>query len=77
MTAMALLLERTFNPEQPGGVSRLAALGCFLVALAGAAFALLVPGLADWAGVALLVAVAAAAAVLLYAAWPKQPGASE
>jgi two-component system cell cycle sensor histidine kinase/response regulator CckA len=77
MTAVAALLERTFSLTQPGGISRLAALGCFLIALAGAGIALVEPGLADWAGVALLIAVAAAAGILLYAAWPKQPAATE
>src|SRR6185437_15256909 len=65
------LLGRTFSPGEPAGLSRLAALAFFLLALAGAAAALFEPQTARWAGVALLTVVGAAAAFLLIAAWPR------
>src|SRR6185312_1652390 len=71
MSSVAALLGRTFSPGEPAGLSRLAALAFFLLALAGAAAALFEPQTARWAGVALLTVVGAAAAFLLIAAWPR------
>jgi hypothetical protein len=42
--AVVALIARTFSPDQPGGVSRLAAFGFFMMALAGAVLVLLSPG---------------------------------
>ena len=75
--AVVALIARTFSPDQPGGVSRLAAFGFFMMALAGAVLVLLSPGYAQWAGVLLLLAIAASGIVLLFAAWPRRRAGSE
>ena len=77
MNAVLALIERLFSPDQPGGISRLAAFGFFMMALAGGVIAVLAPGLAQWAGVLLLLAIAATGIVLLYAAWPESSAGSE
>jgi two-component system, cell cycle sensor histidine kinase and response regulator CckA len=71
MNSVVALLGRTFSPGEPAGLSRLAALAFFLLALAGAGAALFEPQTARWAGVALLAVVGVAAALLLIAAWPR------
>ncbi len=72
MSAVAALFERTFSPEIPGGTSRLAALGFFLLALVGAGVAILVPEFSHWAGVVLLAAICAAALLFLFLALPQR-----
>jgi len=61
MSAFAQLLATSFSPRAPGGLARLAALFCFLLALTGAVVVLLQPQAAQWAGVALLGSIGAAA----------------
>ena len=70
MIMVSGLLGRTFSPQRPGGTSRLAALGFFILALLGAGVALVQPETAQWAGAALLTAIGAAAFLVLVAAWP-------
>src|SRR6266568_4327230 len=70
MSAFAQLLATSFSPRVPGGLARLAALFCFLLALTGAVV-LLQPQAAQWAGVALLGAIGAAALILLVGVWPR------
>ena len=71
MSALAQILATSFSPRVPGGLARLAALFCFLLALIGAGLVLLQPEGAHWAGVALLGAIGAAALVLLAGVWPR------
>ena len=71
MSAFAQLLATSFSPRVPGGLARLAALFCFLLALTGAVVVLLQPQAAQWAGVALLGAIGAAALILLVGVWPR------
>src|SRR5258708_10689121 len=77
MSALAQILSTSFSPRMPGGLARLAALFCFLLALIGAIVVLLQPQTAHWAGVALLGAIGAAAWVLLVGIWPRLPGGME
>ena len=49
MIMVSSLLGRTFSPQRPGGTSRLAALGFFILALLGAGVALVQPETAQWA----------------------------
>ena len=77
MSALAQILSTSFSPRVPGGLARLAALFCFLLALIGAVVVLLQPQTAHWAGVALLGAIGAAALVLLIGVWPRLPAGME
>ncbi len=77
MSAFAQLLATSFSPRVPGGLARLAALFCFLLALTGAVVVLLQPQAAQWAGVALLGAIGAAALILLVGVWPRGPAGME
>ncbi len=61
----------------PFGGWRWAALGAAVVALAAAGLALVAPGLAGWAGYALLAGIAAVAALFLLAVWPRAGGKME
>ena len=72
MSAVAALFERTFSPDVPGGTSRLAALGFFVLALVGAGVAISVPEFSHWAGVVLLAAICAAALLFLFLALPQR-----
>ncbi len=71
MTEVAALLSRNFSPREPGGISRLAALFFFIVAVVGAGALLFVPEAARWAGAALLALVGLGGVFLIVAAWPK------
>src|SRR5262245_29393620 len=64
-------IRRTFSAREPGGMSRLAALCFFLLALAGAAITLAEPQIARWAGAALLAAIGILALLILMSAWPQ------
>jgi len=77
MSAFAQLLATSFSPRAPGGLARLAALFCFLLALTGAVVVLLQPQAAQWAGVALLGSIGAAALILLVGVWPRGPAGME
>jgi two-component system cell cycle sensor histidine kinase/response regulator CckA len=72
MSAVALILGRTFSPYQPGGMSRLAALGFFVLSLLGAGVALTQPQIAQLAGMALLIAIGIGAIMILAVALPRQ-----
>src|SRR5580693_2935577 len=72
MSSVGGLLGRAFSPQRPGGVSRLAALGFFILSLAGAGVSLTQPQIAPWAGAALLAAIGVAGFLLLIAAWPSR-----
>ncbi|HXJ01152.1 MAG TPA: ATP-binding protein, partial [Micropepsaceae bacterium] len=71
MSSVAALLSRNFSPHQAGGMSRLAALLFFLLAVAGAGAILFEPQFARWAGALLTAFVGVGAALLLMAAWPR------
>ncbi len=71
MTTLASALARNFSREEPGGLARIAALAFFFIALTGAAVAVAAPAEAQWAGAALLVAIAISGLLLLIAAWPR------
>jgi two-component system cell cycle sensor histidine kinase/response regulator CckA len=71
MSALASVFARNFSREEPGGLARVAALAFFVIALAGAAVAVAAPEGAQWAGAALLVAIAISGLLLLIAAWPR------
>jgi two-component system cell cycle sensor histidine kinase/response regulator CckA len=73
VSEVAALLGRTFSPRAVGGVSRLAALFFFLVAVAGSGTVLLEPQAARWAGGLLLAVIGIAGGLLLAAAWPPRP----
>ncbi|MGQ0742426.1 MAG: response regulator [Alphaproteobacteria bacterium] len=72
MNGVGTLLFRTFSFAEPGGVWRLAALLFFVAAIAGAGLALSEPFVARWAGVVLLAAIGASAALTLIAVWPRK-----
>src|SRR5258706_1123197 len=71
MSALAKILTTIFSPRVPGGLARLAALFCFLLAVTGGVVVVLEPQGAHWAGVALLGAIGAAALILLVGVWPR------
>jgi two-component system cell cycle sensor histidine kinase/response regulator CckA len=77
MSAVSSLFERSFSRTTPGGVSRMAALGFFVLALIGALVAIGAPQFAQWAGVVLLSAICVAGLLLLYAAMPFRVEGSE
>ncbi len=77
MSAMSSLFERSFSRASPGGVSRMAALGFFVLALIGALIAISAPQFAHWAGVVLLSAICAAGLLLPYVAMPFRVEGSE
>ncbi len=70
MTAVRRL-TRIFSSGQPGGMSRLAALCFFVLALVGAGVTLAEPQIARWAGAALLAAIGILALLILISAWPQ------
>ena len=72
MNAVANLLQRSFSPDRPGGLIRMAALGFFILALIGAVVVAIQPQSSSWAGMVLLVAIGASALLLLVAAWPRR-----
>jgi len=74
---MSGLFERTFSLAQPGGLSRIAALGFFVLAVFGAGVALIQPQLAHWAGVVLLGAIGFCSVVLFIAALPRRTEGAE
>jgi len=71
MSAVTLLLGRTFSPYRQGGLARLAALGFFILALLGAGVALSQPQIAQLAGMALLIAIGIGAVMVLAVALPR------
>jgi two-component system cell cycle sensor histidine kinase/response regulator CckA len=77
VSAVALILGRTFSPSQPGGMSRLAALGFFLMSLLGAAIVLSRPQAAAFAGMALLIAIGLGAIMILAVALPRKGARTE
>jgi two-component system cell cycle sensor histidine kinase/response regulator CckA len=77
MTTLVTLLSRVFSPHQTGGVSRLGALGFFLISVAGAAITLTAPQMGRWASASLLVAIGVLALLMLIAAWPRRGKAAE
>ncbi len=77
MSAMSSLFERSFSRASPGGVSRMAALSFFVLALIGALIAISAPQFAHWAGVVLLSAICAAGLLLPYVAMPFRVEGSE
>jgi two-component system cell cycle sensor histidine kinase/response regulator CckA len=72
MTTLAARLARIFSPRQTGGVSRLGALGFFLISVAGATITLSEPQVGRWTSAALLVAIGILALLMLIAAWPRR-----
>ncbi len=72
MTEVAVLLSRSFSPQEAGGSSRLAALMFFVLAVIGSVVVLLAPDTAQWAGVIMLGLLAIGGSLLLIAAWPRQ-----
>jgi two-component system, cell cycle sensor histidine kinase and response regulator CckA len=72
MSAVVFMLGRAFSPSSPGGFSRLAALGFFLLALFGAAIAIGAPQDARFAGMILLAAIGMGALLILAAALPRK-----
>ena len=74
MSHLSLMLGRTFSPHRPGGVSRLAALGFFVLAVASASATFAQPQTGEWAGLALLAAIGILGVFFLIAAFPR-PGA--
>jgi two-component system cell cycle sensor histidine kinase/response regulator CckA len=72
MTAVALMIGRALSPARPGGLWRIAAAALFMVALVGAAVAIIEPGTARLAGIALVGAVGIGAALVLLAVWPRR-----
>ena len=64
-------LTRIFSAGQPGGMSRLAALCFFVLALVGAGITIAEPQIARWAGAALLAAIGILALLILISAWPQ------
>src|SRR5882762_5185108 len=64
-------LTRIFSAGQPGGMSRLAALCFFVLALVGAGITLAEPQIARWAGASLLAAIGILALLILMSAWPR------
>jgi len=72
LSAVAAIFERTFSREVPGGMSRLAALGFFVLALIGGGIAVALPQFAPWAGVVLLATIFAAALLFLFLAMPQR-----
>ena len=71
VTSAAALLCRSFSPREPGGMTRLAALCFFLLALAGAGVVLIQPQAARWAGALLVALIGVSSAFLLMAIWPR------
>src|SRR5262245_34708093 len=69
--------KTAFSPHQTGGVSRLAALGFFLISVAGAAITLTAPEMGRYASASLLVAIGVLALLMLVAAWPRRGKAGE
>jgi two-component system cell cycle sensor histidine kinase/response regulator CckA len=72
LNSIAALLVRTFSPSEPGGISRLAAIAFFFLALTATGTVLIEPQTAHWAGATLLVVVGLSGALLLRAIWPRQ-----
>jgi two-component system cell cycle sensor histidine kinase/response regulator CckA len=72
LSAVAAIFERNFSREVPGGTSRLAALGFFILAVIGGSVAVALPEFAPWAGVVLLAAIFAAALLFLFLAVPRR-----
>ena len=77
MTTFVARLSRVFSPRQTGGISRLGALGFFLISVAGAVLTLSEPQIGRWTSVALLVAIGILALLMLIAAWPRRGKAGE
>jgi len=65
------------SAREPGGMSRLAALLFFVLALVGAAVTLAEPQIARWAGASLLAAIGILALLILMSAWPRDLQAGE
>src|SRR5512134_3333481 len=72
MTTVAARLARVFSPQQTGGISRLGALGFFLISLAGATITLSEPQVGRWTSASLLGAIGILALLMLIAAWPRR-----
>ena len=77
MTTLAARLARIFSPRQTGGISRLGALGFFLISVAGAVITLSEPQIGRWTSASLLVAIGILALLMLIAAWPRRGRPSE
>jgi len=77
MNVVSARLKTAFSPHQTGGVSRLAALGFFLISVAGAAITLTAPQMGRYASASLLVAIGVLALLMLIAAWPRRGKAAE
>ena len=72
MTTLVARLARIFSPRQTGGISRLGALGFFLISVAGATITLSEPQVGRWTSASLLVAIGVLALLMLIAAWPRR-----
>jgi two-component system cell cycle sensor histidine kinase/response regulator CckA len=72
MSAVSFLLGRTFSRSSPGGPSRLAALGFFVLSLFGAVIAISAPQSARLAGMMLLAAIGIGAFLILALAMPRR-----
>jgi two-component system cell cycle sensor histidine kinase/response regulator CckA len=77
MSSVASRFTKVFSPHQTGGTSRLAALGFFLISVAGATITLTQPQIARWASASLLAAIGILALLMLIAAWPRRSKAPE
>ncbi len=77
MTSVVARLSRVFSPRQTGGVSRLGALGFFLISVAGAVITLSEPQIGRWTSASLLVAIGILALLMLIAAWPRRGKAGD
>src|SRR6185503_426897 len=77
MNLLSARIKSAFSPHQTGGVSRLAALGFFLISVAGAAITLTSPQMGRYASASLLVAIGVLALLMLIAAWPRRGRAAE
>jgi len=72
MTTVAARLARIFSPRQTGGISRLGALGFFLISVAGATITLSEPQVGRWTSASLLLAIGILAILMLIAVWPRR-----